>query len=229
MNKKKIFTLALVVIMLAILSFSTLAWFSDADEVTNKFMVAHSEDEPDKIFSVELFEKVDKNGDGKPDDVAHRGEMYKDILPGDDLYKEPVVKNTGSYDQYVRVKVTATDAKAWADMLKKYKINDLTAIFKGYNEDLWERVDEPAWDRKHNTVTYVFYLEQPLKPGDTVSLFTNVVIPTQLTQNDLAEVDGAFELHIVAEAVQTENVGNNAVEAFKTVEASGQPIDQIKK
>lgn len=227
MNKKKIFTLALVAIMLAILSFSTLAWFSDADSVTNEFMIANSEEKPDKIFSVELFEKVDDNGDHH--DYTDKGKVYKDILPGDDLYKEPIVKNTGSYDQYIRVKVTATDAKAWAEMLRKYKINDLATIFEGFNEDLWERVDEPAWDRKHNTVTYVFYLEQPLEPGKTVSLFTNVVIPFQLTQNDLAEVDGSFQLHIVAEAVQTENVGDNAVEAFATVEASGQPIDQIKK
>lgn len=228
MNKKKIFTLALIVIMLAILSFSTLAWFSDADEVTNKFMVAHSEDEPDKIFSVELFEKVDDNGNHH--DYTDCGKVYKDILPGDDLYKEPIVKNTGSYDQYIRVKVTATDAEAWAKMLRKYKINDLAAIFEGFNEELWERVDEPEWSKGRNkTVTYVFYLEQPLKPGETVSLFTNVVIPTQLTQSDLAEVDGSFELRIVAEAVQTENVGDNAVEAFATVEASGQEIDQIKK
>jgi predicted ribosomally synthesized peptide with SipW-like signal peptide len=35
MNKKKLLSLALVVIMIATLSFSTLAWFSDSDSVTN--------------------------------------------------------------------------------------------------------------------------------------------------------------------------------------------------
>ena len=34
MNKKKLLSLALVVIMIATLSFSTLAWFSDSDSVT---------------------------------------------------------------------------------------------------------------------------------------------------------------------------------------------------
>ena len=74
----------------------------------------------------------------------------------------------------------------------------------------------------------MFFLEKFLKPGEDVTLFTHVVIPGVLTQNDLAKVGGSFELTIVAEAVQTENVGSNALEAFQTVEASGQEIDQIK-
>lgn len=228
MNKKKILAIALVVCLLAILSFSTLAWFSDADEVTNKFMVAYSLDEPDKIFSVELFEKVDANGDCLPG-YSDFGAVYKDILPGDDLYKEPIIMNTGAYDQYIRVKVTATDAAAWMAMLEKYEITDLCAIFKGHDEELWHRVDAPVVDQEKDTITYTFYLQKVLKSTQRVSLFTSVVIPSQLTQNDLAAVSGSFDLTIVAEAVQTENMGDNAVEAFKTLEASGQEIDQIKR
>lgn len=228
MNKKKIFVIALAVCLLAILSFSTLAWFSDADEVTNKFMVAHSLDEPDKIFSVELFEKVDSNGDCLPG-YSDLGAVYKDILPGDNLYKEPIIMNTGAYDQYIRVKVTVTDAAAWIALLEKYEITDLSTIFKGYDDSLWIRVDAPVVDEEQDTITYVFYLQKVLKSTERVSLFTNLVIPAQLTQNDLAAVAGSFDLKIVAEAVQTENMGDNALEAFQTLEASGQEIDQIKK
>ncbi len=66
MNKKKIFALAVAVIMIAILSFGTLAWFSDGDSVTNRFQVAGGDD-ADKIFSVDVMEAVDVNGDGKFD------------------------------------------------------------------------------------------------------------------------------------------------------------------
>ena len=64
LNKKKVFALALAVCMAAILSFSTLAWFSDSDSVDNKFQIADSTQQPDKIFSVDVREKVDIDGDG---------------------------------------------------------------------------------------------------------------------------------------------------------------------
>ena len=46
-NKKKVFVVAVAVCLIAILSMSSLAWFSDADEVTNQFMVSTSGDEDD--------------------------------------------------------------------------------------------------------------------------------------------------------------------------------------
>ena len=59
MSKKKILSLALVLILVASISFGTLAWFSDADEVTNDFLVAGSEDkDPDEIFSVDVWENT---------------------------------------------------------------------------------------------------------------------------------------------------------------------------
>ena len=60
MSKKKVLSLALVVIMIAILSFSTLAWFNDTDSVKNEFHIATSDDasDADDIFSVDLWEKT---------------------------------------------------------------------------------------------------------------------------------------------------------------------------
>ena len=42
MNKKKVFTLALAVCLIAILSMSTLAWFNDSDTIVNEFMTSDS-------------------------------------------------------------------------------------------------------------------------------------------------------------------------------------------
>ena len=36
---------------------ATLAWFTDSDEVTNDFYFANSEDDAEKIFSVNVWEK----------------------------------------------------------------------------------------------------------------------------------------------------------------------------
>ena len=134
MNKKKALSLSLVVIMLAILSLSSLAWFSDSDEVTNKFHIATSDDpaDPDDIFSVDVWEKVDIDGDGKVDDVkpgedADGGSAeFRNILPGSKLTKEPVVENTGAYAQFIRVTVTLSDAEAWLEILGEgYKLDTI--------------------------------------------------------------------------------------------------------
>ena len=96
MTKKKVIALALVVCLIAILSLSSLAWFTDDDSVTNKFQIAGSEDaNPDDIFSVDVWEKDDPTSNEKDQD----GITYPDILPGDDLYKEVNVENTGKYPQ----------------------------------------------------------------------------------------------------------------------------------
>ena len=67
--KKKVFVVAVAVCLIAILSMSSLAWFSDQDEVTNEFMISTSDDvdDPDGIFSVDIWELV-PDGDDADDD-----------------------------------------------------------------------------------------------------------------------------------------------------------------
>ena len=152
MSKKKLLSLALIVIMIAILSFSTLAWFNDSESVTNKFQIATSADpyDPDAIFSVDLWEKTPGN------DKEQVGHTYEKILPGSAA----------------------------------------------------------------NTLTYVYYLNEKLVPTATAQLFSGVVIPSHLTQEDMAKLGGSFELTLRADALQTENLGDGvdtAEEAFAAV------------
>ena len=207
MTKKKVFVAALAVCLVAVLSMGTLAWFSDSDSVTNRFMIADSESEPDEIFSVDVWENT-PDGDKDQD-----GYEYKDILPGDQLKKEVYVENTGAYDQYIRVKVTVNNADAWIAALGNGY--DLGTMFLGHDETKWTRYEVGQYE--NNTYTMVFYLNEKLAPDTNVNLFKTVEIPSQLTQGDMSFIGGQFELTIVAEAVQTENVGDSAYEAFKTV------------
>lgn len=223
-NKKKVFVVALAVCLVAILSLSSLAWFSDADEVTNQFLVSSSQDpvDPDDIFSVDVWEDID--GDGEAD-VAEGddpvGETYEHIYPSQVLIKEPHVENTGKYDQWIRVKVTVSDADAWIALGNKYaepgEAYDLTEIFGGHDEALWTRDFVEGYDATANTLTYVYYLEQKLVPGADVVLFETVTIPAYFDQYDLATLAGGFELNIVAEAVQADNTGDTAQAAFALV------------
>ena len=222
MNKKKLLSLALAVIMIATISFSTLAWFSDADEVKNEFLVAGSDDQnPDDIFSVDVWEDI--NGDGKEDTTS--GHTYEDILPGDKLTKIAKVENTGSYDQYVRVTITISDAKAWVKALGR-NFDPLKLLLDGYDASKWNLV----WNNLNGhgpvpeNIVLVMYYKGVLKPGEVIDVIDAVKIPGSLTQEQAAEFDGGFSVDIKAEAVQTENVvpagtkaGNAAEVAFETV------------
>lgn len=231
LTKKKVLVSALAVSLIAILSAGSLAWFSSKDEVTNEFMITTSDapDDPDKIFSIDLMEAVDidgpedTNGDENPDATIAIGKnprtyQYQNLLPGDKRAKQPIVINTGVYDQYVRVKVTVSDAAAWAEILATHGL-DLEDVIVGHNEQVWTRNDaETVADTQNDKLTYVYYLNDVLEPNERAVLFTHFVLPEEVTQADMAKlVDGVSSMHIVAEAVQTRNVGRNAIEAFDTV------------
>lgn len=222
MTKKKVFVTALAICLIAIISMGTLAWFSAQDEVTNKFMIADSDDDtPDEIFSVDVWENTP---DGEKDQDGYE---YTDILPGDTLKKEARVENTGHYDQYVRVTVTISDAQAWIAALgADFNVAD---VFDGFVAADWNHI----WNNMNGATTnpenfvYVMYYKNIVKPGDVINVFNNVKIPTSLTREEAVAFGGNFDITVKAEAVQTENVvpeGTAAADAawaaFKTVEGN---------
>ena len=218
MNKKKVFTLALAVCLIAILSMGSLAWFSDSDEIKNQFMITDSLTDADEIFSVDVWENTPEG----PEDQD--GFKYENIQPGDQLKKEVRVENTGAYDQFVRVIVTVNNATAWIAALGNGY--DLGTMFTNHSEDLWTRYEVGEYDEATNTYTMVYYLNQILKPDEIVGLFDQVIIPSELDQHDMVFVGGGFELTILAEAVQTQNLGegvDTAYEAFQVVTEINEP------
>lgn len=224
LSKKKVFVSAVVVCLLAMVSAGSLAWFSASDSVKNEFLFATSEDDtPEGIFSVDVWEEVgiDEDGDGNPDKIGKgeddKGHEYTDILPGSTYTKEPHVENTGSYDQYIRVTVTISDATAWIDAVGLDI--DMRTVFAGFDEDKWDNISKNI-EGETDTVTYVLYYNDILESKKDITLFEGVNIPTSLTQKQAAAFEGGFTIDILAEAVQTENVGKNAFEAFQTVEGN---------
>lgn len=218
-NKRKVFAVALAVCLIATLSLGTLAWFSAADEVKNDFLVADSEDgDANKVFSIDVWEQRDTNDDGdfnEADDKDYaNGLEYKDILPGDKLSKIAHVTNTGAYDQYVRVIVTISDATAWINAVGEDI--DMSEVFVGFDASKWMKIEKEIAGST-DTVTYVLYAKDILASKADMTLFTDVQIPESLTQAQAAAFKGGFSIDVKAQAVQTRNVGANAVEAFATV------------
>ena len=219
LSKTKVVALALAVCLIAILSMGSLAWFTDEDAVTNDFYIAGSDDEdPDKVFSVDVWEDATSTDTDNEPKYEHL--EYPAILPGDDLYKEVNIENTGAYDQYVRAIVTVSDAHIWQQLH-----GTLYVPLEKIATDLNDKFE--TWNISYNdiadTLTYVLYYDSILPfettqtTKDIVTLFTNIAIPEALTREQAAAMAGGFVINVKAEAVQTEHVGDTAPEAFETV------------
>ena len=225
LTKKKVFVSALALCLVAILSMGTLAWFNASDEVTNNFLIADSDQDNDNLpdFSVDVLENT-PDGNAKPDDTA-----YPNIQPGDVRIKTPYAKNTGMYDQYVRMVVTLSDAKTWMDAAKKYGLTStnyealiLERLTTGIHTD-WKRYEMPTL--KDNVLTYVYYYDKALASGQaSAAIFNTITIPGDLQQADMDFGDSkGFEIKVKLDAVQTANMPdtnpdrNAAYEAFAYV------------
>ena len=204
MSKKKLLSLALVVIMIAILSFSTLAWFNDSDSVSNKFYVADSEDtSPDDIFSVDVYEEVDTDGDGTPDAKEDAGLEFEDGVPGQTLPKAPVVENTGKYAQWLKLTISFSSTTAWNALVDRTVAGPIDLLTKAADFDTnWKGV---SFAVVGDTYVYTYYLKTALQPDETVDVFTAVNIPTTLEQADFFGIKKEeIKLDVKAEAIQLE-------------------------
>ena len=216
--KKRVFVVALVVCMLAILSVGSLAWFNDSKSITNDFFVGTSEDDNNPEFSV----KVSETGtDGLETTV---GNEYFNVLPGATIDKNPTVTNTGDFTQWIRVKVTLNKAQGWiaaggtvkfTELFEGAAYGDVVADANNANVT-WLLVNDDAAVDGDNATWYL-YLRTKLDPDDYSTLFTSVKIPTNFTQQEMAAFGNTFSISVVAEALQYEHTGDSAVEAFTNV------------
>lgn len=217
--RNKVLVASIAVCFVAILSFGTLAWFNATDSATNIFKVATSDD-PDGTpdFKVEITETNPDTNRPTSDGIT-----YTSVLPGDKIAKDPTVTNKGDYDQWIRVAVTLTKAQEWKDKGGSLIFTDLfkgstygLAVNVGNTSEKWLLVKNTA-QVENDTATWYLYLNRKLPKGGDEMVFTTVEIPTVFTQDDMAYINNEFAITVKADALQADNTGNNAVEAFKTV------------
>ncbi len=225
MTKKRVLFAALAVMLIAIISVGTLAWYNSTDSVENTFKFDDTNTDGTPDFEIEVFET-------KEDGTETDAKVYEDIIPNGTYAKDPTVRNKGDYDMYARLIVTVSDAKVWMDAAAKY---GLTAV--GAEDTIleklvdlnakWVRYDNVEYDATADTLTYVYYYNEIIaqKGGLSAKLFTEVTIPSQLQTEDLNLVDDQFTISIKGDAIQSDNVPvdnvagtvNDAYKAFVAV------------
>lgn len=166
MNKKKLLTLALVIVLIAILSFTTLAWFTDTDEVTNTFTVG-------SVKIVQNEQQIDDKTGALED--FEQGKMLLPIVNTKDPAADPnyqdkivTVTSTGNNDAYVRTWIAIPKA------LVDYLVLDLNTVTEGEG---WYRQETPPTTTVDGIeyVCYCFVYTPILTPGATTPAVLNGV------------------------------------------------------
>lgn len=222
LTKKKVLLASLAVCLVAIVSFGTLAWFTAEDTVVNEFYVGNTTTDPDEVFGIDLWERANGVDYGR-NTADTQGVVYEEILPGQILDKDPYLTNTGIHPMYVRAIVTVTGA----DVLYEAMVPKNGDVSEWHNVGMFLPGTGDKWTLEHKYYTddgefvFVYYYNEILDPasdtfdGTTQKIFDDVVIPTELTKEQAAELDN-FTITIEGQAIQSEHLVEvtNAKEAF---------------
>lgn len=177
MKKFSFKKIALVVASLALVAVlavgATLAWFTDSQEAHNVVTFGNV-----KISLTEPNFAFDKEEDGKLVKI--------DVVPGEEISKDPTIQNTGNNACYVRAKVEIS-----GDLLDVKTEDEIRACLD--IQDGWT----------YNAEDGYYYYSAVLDPNsDAIKLFTTVTLP-KAWSNEVA--NKTFNIDVTAEAVQSQN------------------------
>ena len=140
-SKKKVFALALAtcVIVLSIAS-SSIAYFTDTAKITNTFTSGNVTIELSeaKVVKNDLGHLV-KDGENRVTGTeagVENSYAESSLFPGQKIYKDPTIKNTGNNPAYIGAVITITndnEVDADADITDILAANKLTSFITGIN------------------------------------------------------------------------------------------------
>lgn len=231
-SKKIIIGTMAIGIITALSIGGTLAFLTDTEKVTNHFSVGDLDITIDEPKWDDEGTPDDDGGtpDDPSDDTPGTPGDGQDLVPGDTREKDPTITAVTG-DSYVRVIVNIqdkagiaiTDAERLDKILKtvyyaepvlnesnKYSLEQLSGYSTVNSE--FKLVEDNS-----SAGSYCYNYDGILEEGSSVVLFTNIVIPTDWNQADLA-VLGEYQIEIYAQAIQSDNF-SGADEAFSALDA----------
>ena len=211
-TKTKALALFLSAVLLVVTTvFTTMAFLTSTDEVTNTFTVGKVKITLDEAKVDEYGNLLDADGkvweDGKT--LANRvtGNGYK-LIPGHMYVKDPTVTVVEESEQcYVRMLVTVSNVNVLKEAFPTY-VDATTGVFllqnlvSGWNANVWNYED---YDAKTSTYEFRYYdvVDAREAAVKLPALFTNVVIPGEVDNDTLATLEGET-INVVAHAIQAD-------------------------
>ena len=186
MKKKSIITMTAALALVGAIGVgSTLAYFTDSEDVSNVVTMGH--------VDITLYETEGKDQTDEIE-ITEEGLTFENVIPGDILDKDPSVKlNAGSADAYIRVKMDIVPEEG-----STITADDLYVLREAIKADvatngLWYYNPEGE---------YFYYKEKMTTDSDPAVLFDTVTIPASWENNT---ADQNFTIEIKAEAIQADH------------------------
>lgn len=216
MKEQKIikFNLYMSAILLAVfvlmLVCATIAYFTDTKQVSNTFTAGNvkielSEAAVKKDTTGNLIE--DANKDRILGGVEETVNNYGKIYPGQSIFKDPTVKNTGDNPEWIAVKVTLADGAG--DLTKimgyeGYEDIDIEVLLTGGLLDetvhfgRWNGIEDVCYNDNYAMIQvpnaregrfeFFFLMLKPLEIGDSVTVFDHIVFPREWNNKEMEEM-----------------------------------------
>lgn len=175
MNKKKLSALLLAGTLTAGVVGGTFAWFTSQDTVTNQFATGGTNDD-DPNAGIDIWEKF---------------EEPTNVVPGTTTDKLVQVKNTSTYDQFIRVKITPKWEKEGLDA-SYLKLN--------FTDHLKKTGDEGTWIEGGDG--YYYYIGKVAGGKFTNTLLESVTLKNE-TPNEYK--NQKYQVVVDADSIQADN------------------------
>lgn len=246
MNMQKIikFNLYMSCVLLGVLVLmlvsATVAYFTDTKQLDNTLTAGNV-----KIVLSEAAVKADASGNLVEDTESPRimggadvvVNDYGIVYPGQSIYKDPTIRNTGTGPAWIAAIVTLKDGPGDLTELmgyEGYETIDIEVLLSGGLLDepihfgTWNDIPDVCHNENYamiqiadaasGTYKFLFLMLQPVQAGESVQLFDHVILPSEWTNDDMQHLED-LEIHVQAFGVQTlqlESCLQAMTEAFPT-------------
>lgn len=182
--KRKILVCALIIGVIAVSALGTLAYFTSEDTATNVVTAGNVE--------IKLKENA-LSEDGKTLVPFENNQIG--IMPASEVSKIVTVENTGDQPAFIRIKL------AKSIILAEDKTDETDLSLVSYDLNLKDWTEKDGW----------YYYNTALPAGEeTVPIFTKVKFADEMSN---MYQNSKVEIKIDAEATQTANNGDSAIDA----------------
>ena len=217
MSKKKIISLCLVVCLLATAIGGTLAYFTDTEAVKNVMTMGNVdieqiEQERSPAGGLQPYtqnQTLLPMGGYDWEEVTVNGDSISVLADG--LDKIVTVKNNGNSAAYVRTIVALEAGKSkdeaksmWYNNLAVSDNSDGTQVI-GEDNNLFVQIGD-SW---FAIVVYT-YCDAIAAGAESVPSLTGVGLYPETTKEDVANLEGDYEVLVVSQAVQASDMGDDA-------------------
>ena len=208
---------------------TTIAYFTVNKEVRSTFVSGNVE-----LVLSEAAVKADAAGNyvadpdsppiiGTADSTIHD---YGKVYPGQSIFKNPTVTNTGDNAEWIAVKVILTDGAG--DLTKVigyegYEDIDIELLLSGGLLDetvhfgTWNGIEDVCHNDRYAMIQkaneadgiYEFYflMLQPLQPEETVTVFDHITFPAEWNNSEMQEL-AELKIQVQAFGVQTSGLNS---------------------